>query len=189
MIKQLIAHFSDFTKLPVNISTVVEAIRESGVTDEINFFAPEIDGGIVRGFFHRRRILGKPYGDDVDITDIYYSNGSKAHWINLVCCKELMHLFDETPVLASTKEKVSTLITDIVVPSDISCSAPGISDHVTIFWALALLFPWDARELLIEPLKAGKLNTLDIAKMARLPHRYIGFLMSDNWARLYNTIK
>jgi hypothetical protein len=86
---------------------------------------------------------------------------------------------------ASTPELVEQLVKKIVLaPEDQDPLHDGDqvnSDRRAIYQAVAVLFPWAARKLVMPAYKAGTLTVADIAKMVHLPTRYVQLVMSDVW--------
>ena len=67
-------------------------------------------------------------------------------------------------------------------------SDPTKEDRLALLWALAVLFPAEARNIFAEPFREGKINIQEIAKLTVIPPRYIPFLMSKVYEDLINAI-
>jgi hypothetical protein len=190
-VSELIAFFSTFTRLPVPINDVLEHILERGVRDRILLIEVEMDTGIVRGFLFQYERL-RAYDGDAECAEIYYGEDQEPEWQRLVCCKELLHLLDNGDRATATREDVGKLISELVLPPTLqNISAAGIhslDDQLGMFRALAVLFPMDARNELMESYQKGLLNDEDIAKLAQIPLKFVRFLMSDSWDRVHEIL-
>ena len=81
-------------------------------------------------------------------------------------------------------EDIERLVEKIVLPSDLqdpfSDGIHALTDRVAITYAAAVLFPFGARQILMEPFTDNKLSLAKIADMAELPPRYAALVMSVN---------
>jgi hypothetical protein len=56
-----------------------------------------------------------------------------------------------------------------------------LTDRVAVAQALAVLFPFAARAVLLEPYRTKKIDIDVIAELAELPPKYVSAVMNDNW--------
>jgi hypothetical protein len=61
-------------------------------------------------------------------------------------------------------------------------------DRLAEYQAIAVLFPWTAREVLLAPYKNDLLSLDDISRMADIPRKYVSFVMSEFWEESYNSL-
>lgn len=103
----------------------------------------------------------------------------------MVCCKELVHLLDPADAYTRSPDAIDELADKIGLPPEQQDPmADGFAanvDRVAEFRAAAILLPKAARDLMIEQYRTGTLTLQDIARMADMPTRYVGLVMSPVW--------
>ena len=62
-------------------------------------------------------------------------------------------------------------------------------DRVAEFRALAILLPWEARNILMPHYKAGSITADDIARLADIPRKYVGVVMSEVWDAVFPVLR
>lgn len=191
--RQLIEFFSMMTNLPVDVNAVADHICDNGIEDIINFVGVDYDPGILRATLARYVRQTGVYAEVEHRADVYYSTIQTIDWQRLVCVKEMIHLLDGHEFLSNTRENVDKLIEKIVLPfdlrGDIAEEGWGVwSDRLTEYIALTILFPYEARAVLLEKYRSGVLTDDDIAQLVCLPLRYIKFIMSEHWEEVYKAI-
>lgn len=80
----------------------------------------------------------------------------------------------------------------IILPPELQDPVDGEqvwSDRAAVYQAVAILFPWATRELLMRTFQEGKLTIEDIATMLDLPSRYVRLVMSDLWKEQYEAVR
>jgi hypothetical protein len=189
--KDLIRKFSGLDYLPVDIDTVVAELRSLGVKDEIYYFWDQnLDHAVLRGYI---KIDEYPQlnGHPTKIAEISYAKMGHE-WERLVCCKELLHLLDPEDQRTWKPEDVNRLIEKIILPPDlvdpILDGVHALVDRVAIAYAVAMLFPLKAREIIMPAYQAKKFTLADIEEMAELPRRYVAMVMSDAWLEIHKLI-
>ena len=61
------------------------------------------------------------------------------------------------------------------------------NDNVAILHAVAVLFPFKVRQLLLPPFEEGKISIQEIAeKIVDLPPKYVATVMSHRWETIYD---
>jgi hypothetical protein len=192
-IAELTRIFSNRTTLPVNVNDVLDCLKAHGNDDDIDFIGVDFDTDVLQGaikIWHRR---GVPYGQDVQrYVNIYYHRGHERDWQRLICCKELIHVLDPEGFHTRSPEEIEMLAARLGVPPSLeNPMADGAATNMdrTAEWrAAALLFPYAAREVLMEPLKAEKITLADIARMADIPRKYVAFVMHDQWESIHKML-
>lgn len=185
---KMIARFEGQRRLAVRLNSVRDAVVELGVQDEITFHPVDIDESKLRGAFRLSRYRPRLYADPVHYADIMYAKSLDEDWRRLVCVKEMMHLFDADPHKAASCDDIDTLVRRMSRPPelrDIEVLDQEFNDRAAILPALAILFPRAARDALLDEYRCGNKKDHDLAAAAVIPQRYIEFLMSDTWARVY----
>lgn len=182
--------FADREEVPVDVNEVVDVLRGSGIKHDIFFYEVRIEDESLRGALLHWEW---PNTDPIrECADIYYASDLGSDWKRLVCCKELLHILDKETYRVKTPAEVKRLVERIVLPTEfqdpIKDGIGVITDRFAIYQAVAVLFPWATRELLLAPYKSQKLTVDDIAKMVDLPPRYVKLVMSDYWPDSYKTI-
>jgi hypothetical protein len=183
----LLDAFQDHDDLPVDLDVLAKWIIDKGIQDEIEFIGVELDTGVIRGFLHRYRYQKGVYDEHVNVAHIYYATNQPQEWINLVCCKELIHLMDGNHCVAR-KDDFDNLIKRLVLPRElhILLQDPTYAklDKFGDAFASALLLPSAARAQFL-PHYDGPLTAADIARIAVMPVQYVRMVMSDSWDSAY----
>jgi hypothetical protein len=185
-VKSLIGFFSTYTLLPVKINDVRDHIIEHGGAEDIVFHDVSVDTDILQGllFFTKHK---PPYrSEEVRVAHIALPDCLSEPEKRLICAKELLHILDPDQARANTRSKVSSLLDDIIIPPELllelnSANVVVLSDHTGLMLALALLFPRDAREVLLPYFRAGNLTVNEVAALANIPESYVNVIMSDTW--------
>jgi hypothetical protein len=106
-------------------------------------------------------------------------------WQRLACCKEIIHLFDVPALETNDRDSLVNLIRDLTEGFNIGMLSPGnwqaIKDNLAIHQALAVLFPHEVREDLMEAYDHGTIDDRWIAEKFSIPEDYVELLMSDRW--------
>jgi hypothetical protein len=188
----LINHFSVQTTLPVDVNDVLSCLRLNGIDDEIEFIGVELDPDILQGQIKIFYVRDGLYGDARRYANIYYHRGHDLAWQRLVCCKELIHLLDPHSAETTSMNAISALAEKIGLPPEMQEAAKdGLAvniDRLAEFRAVAILFPWTARETLMPYFKSGAVNLDDIARLVDIPRKYAAFVMHDAWEKFYPLI-
>jgi hypothetical protein len=191
-IHKLIEFFSSFTVLPVNPDDVRDQILSYGVKDEIEFVGVNLDRRIMLGAFHQYVVRSAVYADPMIHVDIYYDRSLSRDWKRVVCCKELLHILDHSTSKAATPSDCENLIAGMATmkldtPFSIE-KAQAWSDQLMLFYAMAVLFPWDAREVVYDDYRQDPTKLGAIAKAADLPEVVVVSVLSDYWPKLYASV-
>ena len=192
-IPELIAQFSSRKNLPVDVNDVLNCLKEHGNEDEIEFIGVDLDEEILQGLIKIFHIRNKVYGDAVRYVNIYYNRSQGLDWQRMICCKELFHLLDPKSAETKTSDEILKLAEKIGLPPEMQDpTSDGIAtntDRLAEFRAAAILLPWEARQILLPAYKAGTITAVDIARLADMPRKYVGFVMSDVWERVFPILR
>jgi hypothetical protein len=190
----LIGFFSSFTVVPIDPDDVKDQIIGYGVKDEISFIGVDLDARIIVGALHHYTRSPGVYADPIVCADIYYDRAQERRWRRVICVKELMHLLDRSSSMTATQtdcEKLLDDLTGIFEPSA-SFSLDALHawhDHLMLYYAVTVLFPFDAREIYYPAYTNGLLSIEKIANDVDLPETLVRLVMSEGWTRIYETIR
>jgi len=187
----LIQKFDTRRMVPIEVEEVADFIRGLGVKDEIYFWDAEISPATLQA-----AITHWEYPDDkgntTTVADIHTSRDLPPYEKRLAEVKEMLHILDPEHYRVNTIENVRSLIEKIVLPQElVDWQNDGIhanSDRAATIHAVAVLFPWETREHLIAPFKAGKITLTDIADLVALPVEYVVVVMSDFWPTYHDAM-
>jgi hypothetical protein len=183
--RDALALFSTFTRLPVKIDDIADYILERGLQDELTFHPVSVNTAILRGTIRQFIRHDAPYGEPIRVSQILYAESLDLAWQRLVCAKELVHIMDGIGEVTATPDEVERLVTEIVLPLDVQ-SVPElaphtIADHVAVLTALGFLIPLDARQELLLPFREGRIDVATVADLAQVPEHYVPIVMADKW--------
>jgi hypothetical protein len=191
-IHDLIDYFSPFTSGPIDPDDVAERLKLAGIRDRIHFVEVNIEVRILRGALHTYVYRDGLYADAEICSDIYYSVNQSRAWKRLVCCKEILHILDNSVSQTRTLEDFEILIRGL-------CSTPvsgnfdeGLQvwgDRLMVYYASAIVFPWRFRELLLEANLPHGTKLAPIAAQALdIPEQIANLVLSPQWSGLYEAI-
>jgi hypothetical protein len=192
-IHSLIDFFANFTVLPIDPDDVRDQILEYGVKDEIEFVGVTLDERIIIGAFHQYIRSPGVYADPIVCADIYYDRSQERKWRRVICCKELLHLLERSHRKTATQEECERLLDDLVqINGPKSKFSPEAmqawEDHLTLYYAVAILFPIGARDILHPYFVSGSLSIEKISQDADLPESVVALVMSDRWPDLHSIL-
>ncbi|HJW40384.1 MAG TPA: hypothetical protein VJ476_04045 [Rhizomicrobium sp.] len=175
----------------MELDDVVEAIKKRGVKDDIWYFKADLDPSVVQAALveweHPDGAGGVKHVAHID-----YAKALPPDRQRLAVCKELLHLLDPPEMKVSTEEEFEKLVSRIgLPPEDQDPALDGhktISDRVGIYKAVAVLFPWAAREVFLPKFKDGTISHEDIARVVDIPPRYAALVMQDWWAQMHEIL-
>lgn len=186
----LIAEFSAKTSLPVDVNELLPILAKNGQETDVEFIGVDLDPDILQGKIKIFHLRDGVYGEPKRYANIYYHKGHGSDWQRFICCKELLHLLDPPTAHTTSPDQIDELAAKIGLPEYMQDPmADGFeanTDRLAEFRAAAILLPFAARELLLEPYAADKLTLGDIAKMADIPRKYVGLVMSDHWPVIHD---
>lgn len=189
-IKDVIKQFAAREIVPIDVQDDVVPIVNNSDKCELYFWPMDMDENIMRGNIVH---WDYPNGDGIiqNCIDIHFCKSLSVDWQRLVCCKELVHLCDPIEVRVMTHGGLDKLIEKIVLPPEMTSISDGgsvLNDRVAIAHALAILFPWTCRQLMMTPFKEGLITIDQIAEMVDIPMEYAALVMDDGWHQIYHII-
>lgn len=189
MLKQLIEEFASVEALPVEIEEIQAAIISLGVQDRIILCAdPTMDTRRLRGLFVRYRYRPVVYGDPENITLIAFSSSETRAWQRVICCKEMIHIFDDDVERTNTLDELDGLIKRLLGPlssDQVSiCDLMAAKDRLALYQAVPLLFPSAAREKALRAIASGSGTFEQIVEGSCLPSELVRLVLTDDWPKL-----
>jgi len=191
-IHDIIKHFSSYTAAPVDPDDVAKQIKLAGIRDQIFFVEVDIEVRVLRGALHTYVLTKGVYSDPDICSDIFYAANQSRAWKRLVCCKELLHILDQSVSQTSTIDDFDKLIRGLCVPPNLGSINDGVqiwTDRLMFYYASAIVFPMRARELLLAAkIPAGQTLQEVAARVLDIPEPVAMLVLSDNWPSLYKAI-
>jgi hypothetical protein len=191
-IHDIIEHFAGFTTVPVDPDMVAEQVKSAGLRDDITFVGVDIDVLALRGALHTHVVRDGVYGEPQICSDIYYALNQTRAWRRLVCCKELLHILDNTVSKTSTAEEFESLVKGL-------CSGAAsrsfntdalhvLADQLMIYYAIAIVFPFQVREAILLARATKQIDDATVAKWLDIPEEVCSLVMSSGWVNLYKAL-
>ena len=157
----------------------------------VNFWPVELDSDISFGHLKYEWDRDSPYEDEFRIANIRFDKTLNRCWTRFVCCKELMHVFDNPEERADTRDEFFRLMSELEsLRMKDDMSAMFLSELEAQWMAVIILCPPRLRNK-YKPLLDNKTMTeYDIALTLKIPEAVIRNTMSDYYdqamARLLN---
>lgn len=188
MLNKLIAHFADTEDFPITLEKVHDWIVTHGYADNIKIVPVSKDVKILRGKFYRYTRRSGLYGEVEVHVEIAVEIDQSDCFKRYVSVKELMHVFDMKHAWTNPKD-VERLIMYITGPSSPSKIPPDVeAEDMAYHAALCVLAPIKAVRKLRAKHEAGEMSHLEIAKLLRIPQKYIEWILSDDYEEMYTTL-
>lgn len=189
LLKKLVEHFDNYTRLPVGVNTVRDQIVELGIQDEIRFHLVDVDPKILRGLIYRYIKHSAPYSEPIRCSDICLSKDQEYEWQRLVAVKELLHITDTDAQTAQSEKAVEILIERLALPFEfMQETKSSLNDRNHIIPALGILVPKQCRELLRQLKAENRITDIDVARIAKIPDRFGGLVLSEHFERAIEII-
>ncbi|WP_446325628.1 hypothetical protein [Blastomonas sp. CACIA14H2] len=190
--QDLILLFSKVETLPVDVNDVLKCLRDNGHDDDIEFIGVDLDPEILQGQIKIFWSHNGVYGEPTRCANIYYHRGHESDWQRFIACKELLHLLDSELAHTKSQQDIDLLAEKIGLPPEMQDpTSDGFQanvDRVAEWRAAAILLPLASRNLLHAAYKNGSINASDIARLADIPRRYVGLVMSDAWPGVHEIL-
>ena len=194
LVKRLIEHFDSYTTLPVDVNDVRDQLIERGVQDEIEFHFVSMDVSKIRGILRRYTKHSAPYSDPKFHSDILIARDMGEEdeaWKRLVAVKEILHISDSDKLSAQSAVAVDHLFQNFSLPPEIrtvniangQTKQSFFNDHITIYFAMAILIPQKCRKALRKLHTDQIYSPREIASIAKIPLRYIPLILGSDFDR------
>lgn len=179
-LKKLLAHFDNYTRLPIGVNTVKDQIIELGIQDEIRFHDVDIDPFVLRGLIYRYTKHNAAYGEPIFCSEICLAKDQEHEWRRLVAVKELLHITDTEAQTAQSEHAVEKLIERLSLPFEVrEETRSSLNDRHHVLAALGILVPKDCRDILRQMRAEDRITDIDVARMAKIPERFGSLVISD----------
>ena len=150
--------------------------------DRIDFVPVDLDPEISLG--HIKQYKEHQGGWDQDplwVSSIRWHQDLNMCWRRFVCCKELMHVFDNDAERTDTAVKFETLLNELEVPPPAEQASPMYVSEIRTKWmALVVLAPRPLRTWAIEQHVQG-MSDYDVALALRIPENLIPALIGARY--------
>ncbi|MFA5957025.1 hypothetical protein [Hyphomicrobium sp.] len=185
---KLIEHFAHIEELPIEIDEIRGAILDLGIQDGIKIAGRSADPAKVWGAFYQYTTHAAVYAQPDFHTLIVYNEKLPIPWQRVVCCKELVHIFDRAEERTSSVEAVAALTAKLLGPMSSDDfgydDIMALKDKTALYECLPLLFPQAAREKARLAIEEGRHTIKSISESASLPVPFVDLILSDAWPSL-----
>lgn len=177
---KLVAHFRDREEFPIKIDEITDWLVRHGYQDEISFYAADMDTKILRGIMTRHVSRPGVYADPKFIVEIKYPKSANKCWERMICCKELIHLFDTPTEKTHTAQQIANLTLNLTSPisPSLDFGPDFIVEHMAVTKALLLLAPIEIVEEIRQQYESGSKKPYDVALFFRIPETFVPMLFS-----------
>lgn len=192
MLKNLIELFEDRVELPIEVQEIADAIIQLGVQDEIHFVDVDAEPSKIHGAFARFRYNNGVYAEPIWVTHIPYNRNESLEQQRVVCCKEMMHIFDSELEKTDTEAEVPDFLDKLIGP--LSTDDFGLADYMAakdkfaLYQCLPLLFPKAALHIAREAIEAGTKSPEEVAEWAKLPKSLVNLMLNTDWDDLNDVL-
>lgn len=183
--KTLISEFATRNEVPVEINEIRDAVIKLGMQDQIVFIGRPVDLQKIWGAIYQYTTHSSSYAQPDLHTIIAYNTNLPVSWQRVVCCKELVHIFDRKEERTNTPEHVVELAEKILGPMSSEDFGFGdvmaLKDKIALYQSLPLLFSNTARNAAITSIGEGRQTEKSVADAAALPLPLVKLMLSDEW--------
>ena len=141
---------------------------------DINFWPASIDENVILGYMTFDYDRASSREEEYKIIDIKYSRTLNFCWRRFVCCKELMHAFDNQKERTNSKVKLQRLLSELeTTPMSDDFSAMLSSEFRAEWMALICLCPKPVRDQITAQLQSKDITPLQAAEKIKVPEMVI----------------
>lgn len=193
MLKELIKKFEQHTSLPIEVSDIAEVIIDAGIQDDIHFVPVDADTSIIRGAFVRFHYRPGVYAEPAFVAHISFNANESPEWQRVICCKEMIHLFDSELERTDTPDEVPEFLDKLLGP--LSNDSYGVTDimaskdRLALYQCLPLLLPKAALEIARSAVSNGEKTTEEIAEWAGMPLDLVTLMLDQQWDTLNGALE
>jgi hypothetical protein len=185
-LKKLVASLADATLFPVHVDGVRTWLLNEGLQERISFVPADINIQKAKGFIWQFKERLAPYAEPERVTLVFYAKSLNVCWRRFVCCKELMHIFDNIPSQTKSRDECTKLVSELLLPGNpVEYSKQVLADHVAIIKALVVLCPVGVTKHIRTKFEAGELSPYQVALFFRIPEIYVSYILSDSFGRAH----
>ena len=185
MLKELVEKLESRIELPIEVHEIADILIDLGYQDEVRFYAVPADQKQIRGAFHQFTYRPGIYADPQMVALISYNSNDPIEWQRLICCKELMHLFDRDLERTDNEEELANFLDKLLGP--LSTDDYGLADlmaakdKMATYQCLPLLMPRAALQIARQAVADGQKTPEQIAEWARIPVHFINLMLDEQW--------
>ncbi|WP_367354087.1 hypothetical protein [Agrobacterium pusense] len=194
-IVKIIRHFEGLGRSPVQIPDVFKQIQSVVLDEKVEIHGYDRHFSKLRGLHYRYYKPAHPNSALMPerVAVAAYSLEQPNDWQRLVCCKELVHIFDREPIKTSSKVEVirlghhvgGNIKFDNVDDNNIQ----SFFDEVAKYQALAILFPFGMREdILATGVTLDQTLFHKVAAQVEVPVEYVQMVLGDVWPLMHTNI-
>ena len=140
-LRKLVRHFAGQASPPILLDDIRDWFINNGHVDHLWFIESPNFSGLV-GQYTLQSLQPAPYASQETLADVYYATHLDLKWRRVVCCKELLHIFDGEEQRTFLPEHVEGLTAALVshgTPEDLIHQIAV--EYANFFNALAVLVP------------------------------------------------
>lgn len=130
------------------------------------------------------------YDEQFIVAEIYYCQNLNGdlHSKRYALTKELMHVFDSEEEQVNTKDKFTTLISDIQNQPIFDHASPMYKSEINTRWmATLILCPKSQRDKYFDDYNNRRCEDVELAQVFRVPEWVIPLVMSNYYDMAYET--
>lgn len=164
-------------------------IQKHPEIEKVNFWPVELDPNISLGHMIYERERSSPYDAPFKVASIRFERKQNRCWARFICCKELMHVFDNAPQSVTSREKFLQLMGELQNrPLEADMSEMFKSELNAEWMALVVLCPERLREALRPRWEKKELVDYDVALQLRIPEIFVRGLMGPSYQLAKNAL-
>ncbi|GJE74860.1 hypothetical protein [Methylorubrum suomiense] len=165
----------------------VEALRrkviaEHATVGDVEFWGCELDSDISRGHMVLQLDRSSPYEAPYIVASVRFDRELDTCWQRFVCCKELMHVFDDSLQRVDQADKFLKLMDELENnPIYVNQSEMFKSERNAEWQALLAICPPRLRQVYKARFDAGEIDRKEAAAILGVPDVLIRTIMSDQY--------
>lgn len=172
----------------VSVSEIRQAILDRGYAVAVDVYPVELDDKVSLGHVIIRDTKEDRYDEEGGLhASVRFDRELNTCWARFVCCKEMMHLFDDADERTDSREKFEKLLREIEA-SPLDGSAALESEYKAEWMALLILCPKPERDRYKAMFDANEIGPYDLALHFRIPARFVGRLLGEFYDNAYERL-
>lgn len=156
---------------------------------EVNFLPVRLDVSVSLGHIKYERDRSSPYSDEFTVANIRFADSLNLCWRRFVCCKELMHVFDNEAESVNSKAKFLQLMDEFDSAPLSKDESPMYASEGRAQWmAILCLVPNRLRAPIKTGLADGSITPHQAALTLRIPERCVQSLTTEYYDQVLNSL-
>lgn len=185
-VRKLLLAFEDRDDFPIEPDDVRKWIIDNGYCEGFIVHYVDCDPLAFDGIYVERQggeliRHDVPYGEPKRMREIFINVRLPRERQRIAEVKESIHILDAIAQQTSTIEDINKMVAYAAKKVKLSADNGALADFIAFPQALAVLFPYECRRLLLPSYAQGKLSADEIAQVAELPEAYVELVMSPEW--------